>query len=441
MATKTSDKSSATKTQPEALLPVELGRARIPYARGMRAGNWVFATGQMGQDFKTGVPADVVSADLPYGGRPKQEKEADLLFRNLGEVLKAGGTDFGNVIRFDQYYTSPEPVYPYHMARFSRFPKGIPPSTSVLMSKMVLPDAEMDVQAVAVVSGDIERLSNPSLYVPASSGFSPGYKVGDYVLPSGAMASPPNGQPDRDGMAMEASSPPWTRWSGRQIELETRYIVANKMKHTLGLAKATLGQVVKGQAYITRVEDAAVFHAAWQAIFKDSPVPVTVVPMPDPAFGNKTAYTEINLIGLVDGGQTKKEVIDAGVFTGYEGQPNAVRAGDLLLLNGMMAAERTGLAPEAKADPHQPWFASTVKGQARSILTKAQKICEAAGTSLENVVRIQQFHTDISEFYPVMEVWQEFLPGRPLPFSAVQCGPAMPVPGATVLMDLWVYAP
>ena len=47
--------------KPTPILPVELGQDRIPYARGMRAGDWVFATGLMGQDFKTGIPADVIS--------------------------------------------------------------------------------------------------------------------------------------------------------------------------------------------------------------------------------------------------------------------------------------------------------------------------------------------------------------------------------------------
>lgn len=428
----------------EPLLPVELGQDRIPYAQGMRAGNWVFATGLMGQDFKTGVPAEVIAAELPYGGRPKQEKEADLLFSNLGAILKAAGTDFGNVVRFDQYYTSPEPVYPYHMARFKRFPKGIPPSTSVLMKHMVLADAEMDVQAIAVVpngKNTVELIANPALSVPASSGFSPGFRTSDFVFLSGGMASPPPGQPSRDGLAMEATAAPYWRWLGRPIEMETRYAVAKKMKETLELAGSSLKNVIKGQAYITHVEDVAVFNAAWQEIFKDSPVPVTIVPMPDPAFGIKDARTEINLIALTDNGATKKEVIDAGVFTGYAGLPNAVRAGDLLLLTGLMAAESNGLAAEARQDPHQPWFSSSIKGQAHNILTKAQKICEAAGTSLDNVVRIQQFHTDISQFHPTIEVWREFLPGRPLPFSAVECGPRLPVPGATLLMDLWVWVP
>ena len=64
-----------------------------------------------------------------------------------------------------------------------------------------------------------------------------------------------------------------------------------------------------------------------------------------------------------------------------------------------------------------------------------------AGTSLEHVVRIQQFHTDLREFYPTYQVWERYLPGRPLPFSAVQVPAPLPVPGCTVLLDLWVYAP
>jgi hypothetical protein len=55
-------------------------------------------------------------------------------------------------------------------------------------------------------------------------------------------------------------------------------------------------------------------------------------------------------------------------------------------------------------------------------------------------LRIQQFHTDLSEFYPTYAAWQNVLPGRALPISAVEV-PRMPVPECTVLMDLWVYAP
>jgi len=66
---------------------------------------------------------------------------------------------------------------------------------------------------------------------------------------------------------------------------------------------------------------------------------------------------------------------------------------------------------------------------------------EAAGTSLANVVRVLQFHTDIREFYPVYKVWERRLGGRPVPFSAVEVPAPLPVPGATVLIEAWAYAP
>jgi hypothetical protein len=55
-------------------------------------------------------------------------------------------------------------------------------------------------------------------------------------------------------------------------------------------------------------------------------------------------------------------------------------------------------------------------------------------------VRVQQFHTDLNDFYPAYRAWHERLEGRPLPFSAIEV-PFLPVPGCTILLDLWVYAP
>lgn len=133
--------------------------------------------------------------------------------------------------------------------------------------------------------------------------------------------------------------------------------------------------------------------------------------------------------------------MNADIFTGYDHQSVAIRAGDLLCISGLMAIDRHGLIPEAELDPRQPYFGSSIQAQMDYILQNAQTICQAAGTSLEQVVRIQQFHTDLREFYPAYQVWQHYLPGRPLPFSAVQVPEPMPVPGCTVLLDLWVYAP
>ena len=95
----------------------------------------------------------------------------------------------------------------------------------------------------------------------------------------------------------------------------------------------------------------------------------------------------------------------------------------------------------AATDPRQPQFSSSAQIQGELIIANIEKLCAAAGTSLANVVRVLQFHTDIREFYPVYKVWERKLAGNPVPFSAVEVPAPLPIPGATVLIEAWAYAP
>ena len=74
------------------------------------------------------------------------------------------------------------------------------------------------------------------------------------------------------------------------------------------------------------------------------------------------------------------------------------------------------------------------------VLEYAQRICRKAGTSLANVVRVQQFHTSLADFQASWQIWNQYLPGRYLPFSVIEV-PALSVPGAVVMLDLWIYVP
>jgi enamine deaminase RidA (YjgF/YER057c/UK114 family) len=106
-----------------------------------------------------------------------------------------------------------------------------------------------------------------------------------------------------------------------------------------------------------------------------------------------------------------------------------------------MAVDPSGaLALAARIDPRQPHFGSAVHLQMGYMLAHAQRICKKAGTSLANVVRAQQFHTDLADFNGAWHVWQQHLPGQYLPFSAIEV-PALAVPGSVVMLDLWVYVP
>jgi enamine deaminase RidA (YjgF/YER057c/UK114 family) len=178
----------------------------------------------------------------------------------------------------------------------------------------------------------------------------------------------------------------------------------------------------------------------WSRHFGASGPTLSIIPCIEHGLAPYDGKIEINVLALKPGGAASKRHIDAGVATAFRQQPQAVRAGDLLFISGLMAVDRDGLVASAVADPRQPCFASSPQAQADFIIDNIARLCAAAGTSLANVVRVQHFHTDIREFYPVYQVWERRLGGRPLPFSAVEV-PPLPVPGATLLIEAWVYAP
>src|SRR5207237_7947833 len=122
----------------------------------------------------------------------------------------------------------------------------------------------------------------------------------------------------------------------------------------------------------------------------------------------------------------------------FPGHHHAVRARDLLLLSGMLAIDRNGLIAAAARDPEQPFFGSSVQAQMDDLLARAEHICRSAGTSLANVVRIQQYHTSLKDFYPAYQLWEKHLPAQHLPFSTIEV-PFLPVTGFTVMHDLSLY--
>ena len=428
----------------EPLLPVELGPGKIKFAQGMKAGRWVFASGLMAQDFVNGIAPDVLSERMPHAGRPKREREAARLFANLDHVLRAAGTDRTNLVRTDQYYTTVKAVPPYQQVRREHLAGRIPPSTSIAQQGLLLPGADMNIQALAVIPGkgfEVEHLKNEKLAGRPTSGYSPALTVGDYIFIPGITSFAVGDEPRRNGVAAAALITEGAQWAGQPIKLETEFIITQRMVQSLALAGARLEDVVHAQVYLTDREDYSAFNEVWQRHFKQSPPTLSIIPCIEHGLAPYDGKIEINVLALKPGGATKKQAIDAGVVTAFANQPQAVKAGDLLFMSGLMAIEGNGLVASAAVDPRQPHFSSSAEAQAECIVGNIAKLCEAGGTSLENVVRVLLFHTDIREFYTVYKVWERRMGGRPMPFSAVQVPSPLPVPGATMMIEAWAYAP
>ncbi len=425
----------------KALHPVTIPKGNIRYAPGMRAGNWIFATGHKGvADYANGMSADVMNTTSPRRDSPKLRREAEQIFKNVGKVFKAGGGDLHNIVRVDQNYTSGRAVESYHDARRAILKDHIPPSTSTLTQGFVLPGQEIEVHMIGIVPrGNFRaRHIRPAEHaVHATSGYSLALAAGDYVFVAGRMA---DSFTFGEGLAQEARLPQGHLWKGLPIKLEAEFIIREKIQPALKAAGSSLKNVVKCQVYMRDPDDFASFNEVWAKFFPRAKPATTLIPTATPGFFLSDARIEINTIALTDGGSTRKEIIDGGVVPAYAGYSQAVRAGNLLFLSGLLATDGAGLVRAARHDPAQPYFGSSVQAQMQAMLENAQKICRAAGTSLANVVRIQQYHTDLGDFYPAYQVWEQHLPDQHLPFSAVQV-PFLPVPGCSVQLDLWVYVP
>ena len=102
---------------------------------------------------------------------------------------------------------------------------------------------------------------------------------------------------------------------------------------------------------------------------------------------------------------------------------HAVRAGGLLFCSGQIPLDpATG-----------ELVGTTAAEQARRCLTNLQAVCEAAGTALEQAVRLTVYMTDLSEFAAVNEMYASFFAAEPP--ARVTIGVAQLPKGAYVEID------
>ena len=320
------------KAAVEPLLPVELGSGRIKFAQGIKAGRWVFATGLMAQDFVNGIAPDVLSERLPHGGLPKREKEAARIFANLDAVLHAAGTDRNNLVRTDQYYTTVKAVPPYQQVRREFLAGRIPPSTSIAQQRLLLPGADMNIQAMGVIPAagfEVTHLKHAELAGRPTSGYSPALTVGDFIFIPGITSLAVGDEPRRNGVAAAALMTEGAQWAGQPIKLETEFIITKRMVQSLALSGATLEDVIHAQVYLTDPEDYSAFNEAWSRHFGKSQPTLDIIPCIPHGLAPYDGKIEINVIAEKPG--AKKRHIDAGVATAFRNQPQAIHAGDLLV--------------------------------------------------------------------------------------------------------------
>jgi enamine deaminase RidA (YjgF/YER057c/UK114 family) len=421
------------------IAPVRIGQTDILYAQGMRAGSWLFFTGHEATDFEHGIAAPVVGRPgQPLGGQPRYLREGRFIFDRFAKLIAAEGGDLRHIVRVDQYYPRAECVNPYQRARKTLLKDYVPPSTSVLMEELLTVGANMNVSLLAVLPGEGREpraARADGVPVPQHSGFIASLACGDYVFVAGQM---PNNEA-MTGLDPKAYRPPNALWNGTDIRLQTEFLITGRLKPGLEAGGSSLKNAIKAQVYLTDINDLPEFMDVWNGHFADSPCALTVVATKGLAL--LESKIEINIFGVRDDGKIKKQIIEHNASAAMRLGPAAVRAGDLLCLSALYAADDEGVLPAVSASAGLQYLGAPAQHQMRAILAAADEICRRSGTSLDNLLRAHHFVADLNIVYPALQIWQEKLPGAPIPFGAVRMPQPMPIPGCDVIVDAWVYQP
>ena len=113
--------------------------ARVPLSQGIRAGDWVFASGQLGNDPRTGKLAE--------GGIRAQTRQ---VCENLKAVLEAGGSSLDKVTKVTIYMADLGELVEMNEVFSRYFPEDPPARTTFECSRLVA-DARVEIEAIAFV--------------------------------------------------------------------------------------------------------------------------------------------------------------------------------------------------------------------------------------------------------------------------------------------------
>ncbi len=268
---------------------------------------------------------------------PSAKRKRSASSRNLDAVLRAAGTDRSNLVRTDQYYTTVKAVPPYQQVRREFLRGRIPPSTSIAQQGLLLPGADMNIQAMAIIpdkSFEVAHLKHEQLQGRPTSGYSPAVTAGDFIFVPGITSLAFGDEPRRNGVAAAAMMPEGAQWGGQPIKLETEFIITKRMVASLALAGAKLEDVVHAQVYLTDPEDYSAFNETWTRHFGEAGPTVSIIPCIERGLAPYDGKIEINVIAAKPGSTAGKRHIDAGVrdrvpppAAGREGRRSFVHAG------------------------------------------------------------------------------------------------------------------
>ena len=238
-----------------------------------------------------------------------------------------------------------------------------------------------------------------------------------------------------NGIPEQAKSDPNFPFYGSDIKKRTRYVLDNLTK-TFEAAGSSLDHIVKAQVFLEDLEEFDAFDEVWKEYFTTPPARTTVGTT---GLLVKDAMIEIDLIGYVPG-DVKCTAVKSNIPQPLAAYTEAFQVGGLVFAAGQLPTDfKTGIPVEARTDPNFPFYGSDIKKRTRYVLDNLTKTFEAAGSSLDHIVKAQVFLEDLAEFNAFDEVWKEYFTTPPARTTVGTTG--LLVKDAMIEIDLIGYVP
>jgi enamine deaminase RidA (YjgF/YER057c/UK114 family) len=226
-------------------------------------------------------------------------------------------------------------------------------------------------------------------------------------------------------------------WYGQKPYNETKYVMA-KQRVVLEAAGCSLEDVVKAEVYLAYPDDYFYFERAWRELFPTRPPARSIYT--NIGLGLRGSRVEIALIAVKPGSSLDIQVVDTPrARRPFGHEPQAIKAGDLLFVSGQMACDEHGL-PLAQPESDFPHLRRAARTEMQLIVDNLAAICDAAGTSVENVCRRQAVYTDMNAFEATWDVWRSAFRTLPAENTLGVTGRQLSL-GCTLYADIMVYAP
>lgn len=115
-----------------------------PYSQAVRAGGFVFASGQ--------IPLDPNTGSMVAGGVAEQTEQ---VMRNLGALLEAAGTGLDRVVKTTVFLADMNDFSEMNEV-YGRYFKESPPARATVQAARLPRDARVEIEAIAL-SGEDEK--------------------------------------------------------------------------------------------------------------------------------------------------------------------------------------------------------------------------------------------------------------------------------------------